>query len=74
MGARGLGGRGRGVCGTWGRRGRAPTVEETEGEDLWKHYTTHTVIVFSHAQLIFFRCFLGPGGKHVRTELLAWLG
>jgi len=30
-----------------------PTVEETEGEDIWKHYTAHTVIIFSHAQLIF---------------------
>lgn len=28
-------------------------MEETEGEDIWKHYTAHTVIIFSHAQLIF---------------------
>lgn len=24
------------------------------GEDIWKHNTAHTVIIFSHAQLIFF--------------------
>lgn len=45
---------GGGVCGTWGREGGAPTVEETEGEDIWKHYTAHTVTIFSPAQLIFF--------------------
>lgn len=26
-----------GVCGTWGTIGGAPTMEETEGEDIWKH-------------------------------------
>lgn len=50
MGAPGLGGRG----GDVGKRSLAPTMEETEGEDIWKHYTVHTVIVFSPAQLIFF--------------------
>lgn len=73
MGAPGLGGRGRGVCGTWGKRGRAPTVEETEGEDIWKHYTAHTVIIFSHAQLIFFAASSAQGESLIRTEVLDWL-
>lgn len=24
-----------------GKRSLAPTMEETEGEDIWKHYTVH---------------------------------
>lgn len=72
MGAPGLGGRGRGVCGTWGKRGRAPTVEETEGEDIWKHYTAHTVIIFSHAQLIIFAASSAQGES--MSGQRCWIG
>lgn len=53
MGAPGLGGRGRGVCVGLGEREGSHRGGD-RGEDIWKHYTAHTVIIFSHAQLIFF--------------------
>lgn len=40
--------------GDLGKERGAPTMEDTEGEDIWKDYTTHTVIIFSPAQLLFF--------------------
>lgn len=53
MGAPGLGA---GGCCVWdlGNEGRAPTAEETEREDIRRHYSAHTIVIFSHAQLIFF--------------------
>lgn len=61
MGAPGLGAGGGACVGLGERGGRAPPVEETEGEDIWKHYTAHTITIFSHAQLVFFAAFSAQG-------------
>lgn len=53
MGAPGLGGRGGVRVGLGEPEGGLPTVEETQGEDIRKHHTAHTVI-FSQAQLLVF--------------------
>lgn len=60
MGAPGPGGRG-GVCVRLGESEGGSHREEIEGEDIWKHYTAHTVITFSHAQLIFLAASLAQG-------------
>lgn len=53
---------GQGEGRVWGLGGGgAPPVEETEGEDIWKHCTAHTITIFSHAQLIFFAAFSAQG-------------
>lgn len=67
-------GRGRGKCGAWGERdrGRAPPVKETEEEHLETRHHTHHHHIFTRS-IDIFCCFLGPGRKHVRTELLGWL-
>lgn len=52
MGAPGLGGRGRGVCGTWGREGGLPPWRRQKVKTSGN--TAHTIIIFSPAQLIFF--------------------
>lgn len=44
-----------GVCvGLGGREKGGSHHGEDAGEDIWKHYTAHTVTIFSHAQLILF--------------------
>lgn len=55
MGAPGLGGRG-GVRMGLGEPegGGLPTMEETQGEDIGKHHTAHTVVFLSQAQLLVF--------------------
>jgi hypothetical protein len=53
-------------------RGRAPTTKETEGEDIGKHYTAHTVIIFSHAQLLFFAASSAQGESLSRQS--CWIG
>lgn len=52
MGAPGLGGRGGVRVGLGEPEGGLPTVEETQGEDIRKHHTAHTVAIFSQAQLV----------------------
>nr|KAF6368494.1 GABA type A receptor associated protein like 1 [Myotis myotis] len=47
-------GEGEGSVWDVGKRSLAPAMEETEGEDTWKHCTVHAVIIFSPAQLVFF--------------------
>lgn len=71
MGAPGLGGRGRGCVWDLGKRRGAPTMEETEGEDIWKHYTAHTVTIFSPAQLIFFAASSAQGES--MSEQSCWI-
>lgn len=62
MGAPGLGGRGRGVCGTWGKRGRAPTVEETEGKTSG-NTTPHTPSSYFHTLSWYFLLLPQPREK-----------
>lgn len=54
MGAPGLGGRGGVRVGLGEPEGGLPTMEETQGEDIGKHHTAHTVVFFSQAQLLVF--------------------
>lgn len=52
------------MCRVWDLgKGGAPTMEETEGEDIWKHYTAHIVIIISPAQLIFFAASSAQGER-----------
>lgn len=67
-----LGVRGRGVCGTWGEERKGSHHEETEGEDIWKHYTAHTVIIFSHAHLMFYAASLAQGESTLGPS--CWIG
>lgn len=50
-------------------------MKETEGEDIWKHYTAQPVILFLHAQLIDFAASAqGEKARPDRTVRLALLG
>lgn len=73
MGATGLGAGGGAGVGLGEREtGRAPPVKETEVEHLDTRHHTHHHHIFTRS-IDIFCCFLGPGRKHVRTELLGWL-
>lgn len=47
-------------------------MEETECEDIEKYYSTHTVIIFSHAQLIFFAASSAQGES--MSGQSCWIG
>lgn len=49
----------------------APTMKDTEGEDIGKHYTAQPVILFSHAQSIDLAASSARGES--MTEPWGWL-
>lgn len=74
MGATGLGAGGGASVGLGERdsEGGLPPVKETEVEHLETRHHTHHHHIFT-CSIDIFCCFLSPGRKHVRTELLSWL-
>lgn len=71
MGAPGLGGRGGVLVGLGEPEGGLPTMEETQGEDIGKHHTAHTVFCFFTSSIVSFLCFLSPGRSCVGLTVRA---